>query len=130
MINPGKLKVIHIAKNNLKMKDDDYRFMLQSHFNVTSSKDLTDAQFYRLMELFEKLGFKSLQKTYITTNQINYMNRLAKDIWTEGVEEKLKDFIKKQLHFEEELKKLSIKEAQKINYALEKIKKYKGENHV
>lgn len=125
MINPGKLKVIHIAKNSLKMKDDDYRFMLQSHFNVTSSKDLTDAQFYRLMELFEKLGFKSLQKTYITTNQINYMNRLAKEIWTEGVEEKLKDFIKKQLHFEEELKKLSIKEAQKINYALEKIKKYK-----
>lgn len=58
------LAVIHIAKKQLGMTDDNYRAMLSS-FGVESSKDLTLEQFHLLMAAFQRLGFvnKSTKRT-------------------------------------------------------------------
>jgi phage gp16-like protein len=50
--------LIHVAKGQLGMSEDDYRAMLGS-VGVTSSKDLDHMQFEDLMKRFEAGGFKS-----------------------------------------------------------------------
>jgi phage gp16-like protein len=58
MLSRNKIALIHIAKNKLKLADENYRLMLKS-FGVTTSKDLNDNQFKKLMDAFASLGFKS-----------------------------------------------------------------------
>lgn len=54
--------VIHVAKAKTGMDDDEYRALL-SRFGVTTSSDLTTAQFDQVMAHFETLGFRSVAKT-------------------------------------------------------------------
>lgn len=58
MIDNNKKAVIHIAKTQTGMADDEYRALLSS-VGVESSKDLTPAKFKKLMKHFEKTGFRS-----------------------------------------------------------------------
>lgn len=58
MLAKEKLCIIHIAKNKLKLSDDEYRDIL-SRFGVKSSKELDNMQFDALMNFFERLGFVS-----------------------------------------------------------------------
>jgi len=57
MISNKKKAVIHIAKTQTGMTDDEYRGLL-GRFGVASSKDLDSAKFELVMKHFEKLGFK------------------------------------------------------------------------
>lgn len=60
LINKGQLAVIHIAKKELDLKDDDYRGILKVHGGgVASAKDLTLTAFERVMKYLGILGFKS-----------------------------------------------------------------------
>lgn len=58
MIDNNKKAVIHIAKTQTGMTEDEYRDLLSS-VGVESSKDLTPAKFKKLMKRFENLGFQS-----------------------------------------------------------------------
>ncbi len=54
----GKLKVIHIAKRECGLDDDEYRLLLKSSANVDSAAKIqTQAQFDSVMAAFKKLGF-------------------------------------------------------------------------
>lgn len=55
----AKLKLIHVAKRRLRMEDDDYRTVLRRVAGVESAKDLTEAKFHQVMEVFATLGFTS-----------------------------------------------------------------------
>jgi len=55
-IGHKEIQIIHIAKNQLMLKEKDYRTLLKS-FGVTSSKDLTFAQYERLLRKFQAEGF-------------------------------------------------------------------------
>ncbi len=61
MIDNAKKAVIHIAKAQTGMNEDEYRGLLSS-VGVESSKDLTGAKFRILMDKFEKLGFQTTSK--------------------------------------------------------------------
>lgn len=61
MIDNAKKAVIHIAKSQTGMSEDEYRGLLSS-VGVESSRDLTDAKFRILMDKFEKLGFQTTSK--------------------------------------------------------------------
>jgi hypothetical protein len=57
MISAQKLKLIHVARRELKLTDDAYREVLRHHGGVQSSKDLDDDGFKRVLDCFKALGF-------------------------------------------------------------------------
>lgn len=60
LISKGQLALVHVAKKELNLKDDDYRGILKVHGGgVESAKNLTPTAFERLMKYFGVLGFKS-----------------------------------------------------------------------
>lgn len=54
--NQGK-SLIHVAKTQLNMTDDDYRALLRRQGGVTSSRDLNEAGLSAVMAEFKRLGF-------------------------------------------------------------------------
>ncbi len=62
--------VIHIAKKQLCMNDDEYRVLLYASAGVSSASELRRlAQFRSVMKAFEKLGYKSPQERKCTSGQ-------------------------------------------------------------
>jgi phage gp16-like protein len=56
-MNPKQLKLIHIAKRDVDLNDEQYRTLLRNVAHVESSKDLTNTQFEDVMATLEDLGF-------------------------------------------------------------------------
>jgi hypothetical protein len=59
MLAAKKLAVVHVAKTQLGLEDDDYRAILTAEAGVRSARDLNDAGFDRVMARFARLGFAS-----------------------------------------------------------------------
>lgn len=88
MIDRKKLGLIHLAKKNLAMDDDDYRAMLLRVAGVESSKMLDAVGFAAVMEELEKLGFVSTaarekkQEPYRQGSHATYAQRsLIRRLW-------------------------------------------------
>ncbi|MCD4678044.1 MAG: regulatory protein GemA [Desulfobacula sp.] len=62
MISNAKKAVIHIAKAQMGMSDEEYRDLLSS-VGVASSVDLNNKTFAQVMSKFENLGFQTTSKT-------------------------------------------------------------------
>lgn len=56
-ITKQEIALIHVAKNQTGLSDDEYRDLLRS-VGVESSKELIPAQFDQLMKRFKAMGFK------------------------------------------------------------------------
>ena len=61
MISAAKIALVHVAKKQVGMTEDEYRDLLAS-VNVESSKDLNTRTFADVMDRFTKLGFKTKNK--------------------------------------------------------------------
>lgn len=61
MISNAKKAMIHVAKNQIGMTEDEYRALLSS-VGVKSSKDLNNKTFGDVMDRFKALGFKPKRK--------------------------------------------------------------------
>lgn len=122
-VDRNRIGLIHVAKETLGIKEEDYRAMLKSNFNVTSSKDLTIPQFEKLMEIYKRLGFKS---KYITLNQKKNIQKKSKILWKEQTDIKLKNFIMQQVGYDISLTRLTVKEAQVVINGLDKVIEWKG----
>src|SRR3546814_8516178 len=59
MLSRSKLAVIHVAQARTGLDDDSYRALLKHAAGVGSSKELDDAGFTAVMEVFRQLGFVS-----------------------------------------------------------------------
>jgi hypothetical protein len=58
-----KLAIIHVAKKDVGITDEDYRALLSGAAGVTSAAELEyECQFNAVMKAFENLGFKNLKK--------------------------------------------------------------------
>jgi phage gp16-like protein len=68
MIEPIQIRLIHIAKAQLGLSEDEYRQSIgaQTHAKKWSSKELTYFEADGLINYFKKLGFK-IQGNYIKT---------------------------------------------------------------
>ncbi len=64
-----KIKLVQVAKRQLRLTDDDYRAILEMVAGVVSSRDLDDDGFGRVMDHFNRLGFQS------TSDRRNFGNR-------------------------------------------------------
>lgn len=55
----AKLAVIHLARKDLGLHDDDYRALIEGAAGITSCKYLqTEQQFSAIMKAFERAGYK------------------------------------------------------------------------
>jgi len=70
MISKAKKAVVHIAKAQTGMSDEEYRDLLWS-VGVESSKDLNNKTFAQVMSGFEDLGFQTTTKTRPVRNVDN-----------------------------------------------------------
>lgn len=60
-ISREKIALVHVAKAQLAMSDQDYRSLLQRVAGVSSSAELDDGGFDAVMAEFERLGFRSVK---------------------------------------------------------------------
>ncbi|MCE5265713.1 MAG: regulatory protein GemA [Deltaproteobacteria bacterium] len=69
MIEPIQIRLIHIAKTQLGLSEDEYRQAIgaQTHAKKWSSKDLTYFEADGLINYFKTLGFR-IQSSYIKTS--------------------------------------------------------------
>ncbi|SEO97843.1 regulatory protein GemA [Propionispora vibrioides] len=58
-VNASQLALIHVAKKELGLDDEDYRSILELYGGVSSAKFLTLEGFERVMEHLARLGFQS-----------------------------------------------------------------------
>lgn len=56
-LKKSSISIIHVAKNQLAMDDDSYRMMLKRLTGKSSSKELTERDFSRVMAEFRAKGF-------------------------------------------------------------------------
>jgi phage gp16-like protein len=117
MLGKSELAVIHIAKTELKLKEDDYRYILQSNFKKDSSKNLNKIEFLKLMEIFEKLGYKkkrAKKSDNATKSQIKKIKELEELLGWKDSPERLEGFIVRQTGHKSKKEWLSVTDAQKV----------------
>lgn len=123
MLTRAEQSVIHIAKTKLNLKDDDYRYILQSNFKKDSSKNLDKIEFLKLMEIFEKLGYKK-NKTKtgnITKSQLKKIRELEELLGWKDSPERLEGFIVRQTGHKSKIEWLSVANAQKVIEGMKRI---------
>lgn len=102
----GQTAVIHVAKSQLQMADEDYRALLQRAAGVGSARDLDQNGFDKVMAEFERLGFrKSRQRTQgvhregmATARQVGRIRALWKEFSGNDNELSLGKWLEKHFH--------------------------------
>ena len=112
-IRNRQIKYIHILKNKLNLKDEDYRILLKSKFNKNSSKDLSYNQAEVLIKILNRLI-----NDYATEKQKNKLNSLYSKVFKEKDK---KEFIEHYLGKDKTMDNMTVKECSKLIYILEEI---------
>ncbi|MDD5455502.1 MAG: DUF1018 domain-containing protein, partial [Candidatus Margulisbacteria bacterium] len=83
LADKNKLAVIHILKKELQLSDDDYRKILHNIAGVTTSKDLDEQKFRKLMHYFVRSKYYKLNQNGLTIKQKLYVQYLGNQLkWT------------------------------------------------
>ena len=112
-IKNGQIKYIHILKNKLNLKDEDYRSLLESKFNKKTSKDLSSKQAEVLIKILERLI-----SNYATDKQKSRFNTLYSKVYYEKDKQ---EFIEHHLGKDKTLDNITVKECSKLIYILQEI---------
>ena len=112
-IKNGQIKYIHILKSKLKLKDENYRTLLESKFNKKTSKDLSSKQAEVLIKILERLI-----NNYATDRQKSRFKTLYNKVYYEKDKQ---DFIEEYLGKGKTENNISIQECSKLIYILEEI---------
>lgn len=119
MLTRKQLSLIHVAKNQIDLSDENYRTILKNNFRVGSSKDLAPYQFKELMELFSKLGFKTITGE-LSQGQYKKIRKMCNLLcWNR---DRINGFVKRQLGTQKPIETLSKSEANKIIEGLKGIR--------
>jgi hypothetical protein len=112
-IKKGQIKYIHILKSKLKLKDENYRTLLESKFNKKTSKDLSSKQAEVLIKILERLI-----NNYATDRQKNRFNILYNKVYYEKDKQ---EFIERYLGKGKTENNMNVQECSKLIYVLEEI---------
>lgn len=105
-ISKAKKALLHVAKHQLGLSDDDYRSVLRREGGVESSRDLDGPGFDRVMAAFERLGFRT-QSAHVdradrdgmaTPAQVAAIRRLWRSYKGDDDERGLRRWLEKHLH--------------------------------
>ena len=112
-IKKGQIKYIHTLKSKLKLKDENYRTLLESKFNKKTSKDLSSKQAEVLIKILERLI-----NNYATDRQKNRFNILYNKVYYEKDKQ---EFIERYLGKGKTENNMNVQECSKLIYVLEEI---------
>lgn len=112
-----KIALIHKIKNDLKISDSEYRDILLKSAGVSSSKELDEAGFKKVMKYFSTTDFYKKNSLSITLKQKMYIKHLGNSLKWETSH--LENYIKKYYH--KDVEQLSKKEASNLIIGLSKI---------
>ena len=112
-IKNRQIKYIHILKNKLNLKDEDYRNLLESKFNKKTSKDLSSKQAEILIKILERLI-----SNYATEKQKSRFNTLYSKVYYEKDKQ---EFIEQYLGKGKTENNMNVQECSKLIYVLEEI---------
>lgn len=118
MLDHSKLAVIHIAKDELKLSDEEYRDLLQEACGVRSSRDLDEAGFQKLMRYFARSRHYRIKRNGMTFRQKLYIRHLVNGLGWE--DDHFTNFLKKYYHHGV-LEQLTKVEASKLIESLKNI---------
>jgi len=105
-ISKERKAVIHVAKHQLHMGDEDYRALLARAAGVSSSAQLEERGFEAVMAEFERLGFRSMKSRtqagrregMATPAQLGKINGLWKDYSGHSDDLRLGRWLEKHFH--------------------------------
>ena len=126
MINNKQKAILHIAKAQLGLSEEQYREILKAQGGAESSVQLDDFGFEKVLRFFGKMGFKKKRATrrvaptdFATEGQRKVLYHLMEDLgwWTS----RLLGFIKKMTG-KEHVEQLSGREAQRVIEALKAMR--------
>lgn len=120
LITKGQIKLIHTLKNQARIKEDDYRDLLKSKFNRNSCLELTEAQASVCCNLL-----KNWTKDFVNYKQKEKIKKLCEEVKIKDI----KEFIKQHIKYDICINNLTKKEASKLIFILEKIKRWKNEGN-
>ncbi len=116
-----KLAVIHIVKKELGLSDEEYRDILKMAAGVSSSKDLDEPGFRKLMNYFVRSRHYQGNNRGMTLRQRMFIRALAGDIgWDDN---HLRNFIAKYYR-KKDIGNLSKGEASKVIESLKGIRSH------
>lgn len=95
-IDRNKLAVLHIAKKELNLSEEEYRDILRNAAGVESAKDLDDEKFRRLMNVFMRSRHYRRQPDGITLRQKYFIRTLCRNLGWDGGH--FENFAKKYHH--------------------------------
>ena len=118
MINNKQKAILHIAKAQLGLSEEQYREILKAHGGAESSVHLDDFGFDKVLRFFVKMGFEKKRATrrvaptdFATEGQRKVLYHLMEDLgWWPA---RLLGFIRKMTG-KEKAEELSGKEAQRV----------------
>ena len=119
------IKVIHVARRELRLDDDTYRQLLKTHSGIDSLRDMTDSQLKAIFDVMKKRGFKVKSKEpALYDKQAAMIHALWRDMAENGVvrdgrEQALNTFIKRQTGIDR-MEWLSTKQASQVIECLKK----------
>ena len=128
MISMQQKAVIHVARSQLGMSDEDYRALLFRVASVRSSVDLEKSGFEALMAEFERLGFRKVKSRVqtgrregmATPAQVGKIFALWKSYGGAGDDLHMRRWLEKYFHVSH-VRFLDDRRASKAIVALEKI---------
>lgn len=122
-IDRNKLAVIHIVKKELGLDEERYREILREAAGVESSRDLDDASFRRLMNVFMRSTHYRPRPDGITLRQKYFIGSLRRELgWGE---DHFRNFLAKY-HHQEHLERLTKAEASRLIESLKNVKAHAG----
>ncbi|MDP8162837.1 regulatory protein GemA [Pasteurella skyensis] len=131
------IKLVHIAKSQLKMDDDVYRCLLKQHFNRSSSKELKVNELQDLVKVLQLKGAKI--KLPFQPSKLSPMCRKVWAMWkamaNDGIIEKststaLNTYIRRLLLCSVRWQALTNDEANTIIESLKKWRERVGKENV
>jgi len=126
MLDNKKIAVIHIVKNELGLVDKDYRKILHDVCGVTTSKDLDEAGFRKLMRYFARSGYYREHTDGITFRQKMYIKHLKEETgWNDS---HFQNFVHKYYNTPK-IDTLTRKEASKLIESLKNVIKHQKQGH-
>ena len=69
MLSKGQIRIIHVARQQLGLTDEEYREALELYGDARSSTGLSPGGFFNLMEYFRELGFGGKGGDVFTPNK-------------------------------------------------------------
>lgn len=118
MIDNKKIAIIHAVKRECGLSDEEYREILKKSAGVTSSKELDEAGFKKLMSSFAQTKHFKQEKNGITLKQKMFIEILIKELkWDK---DHFKNYLHKYYH-KDSIKSMDKKTASHLIISLKKI---------